>query len=94
MENLDARGTAGDVGDVYRLVGKIGYIAKGAAFVIVGALFVAAAVTHHAQKSGGLDNALHAVLQQPFGQVLLVLIGAGIACYGLFCFARARHLST
>jgi hypothetical protein len=34
------------------------------------------------------------VLQQPFGPVLLVLIAAGIACYGLFCFARARHLST
>jgi hypothetical protein len=24
--------------------------------------------------------------------VLLVAIGVGIACYGLFCFARARHL--
>jgi hypothetical protein len=60
---------------------------------VVGGLFVAAAYTHHAKKSGGLDQALHTVLQQPFGPVLLILIGAGIACYGLFCFARARHLS-
>jgi len=93
MENLDARGTIGDTGKAYRLVGKIGYIAKGVAFCVVGGLFVAAAYTHQAQKSGGLDTALHTVLQQPFGPFLLILIAAGIACYGLFCFARARHLS-
>ena len=93
MENLDARGTIGDTGKAYRIVGKIGYISKGAAFCIIGGLFVAAGMTHHAKKSGGLDQALHAVLQQPFGPFLLLLIAAGIACYGLFCFARARHLS-
>jgi hypothetical protein len=93
MENLDARGTIGDAGTAYRWVGKVGYIAKGIAFCVVGGLFVAAAVTHHAKKSGGLDQALHTVLQQPLGPVLLILIAVGIACYGLFCFARARHLS-
>jgi hypothetical protein len=94
LENLDARGTLGDTGTAYRIIGKVGYIAKGAAFCVVGGLFVAAAITHHAKKSGGLDQALHTVLQQPLGPLLLLLIAAGIACYGLFCFARARHLST
>ncbi|HET9842358.1 MAG TPA: DUF1206 domain-containing protein [Nocardioides sp.] len=94
MENLDARGASGDTGTAYRWLGKVGYIAKGIAFCVVGGLFIAAAVTHHAKKSGGLDQALHTVLQQPLGPVLLVLIAVGIACYGLFCFARARHLST
>jgi hypothetical protein len=93
MENLDARGTIGDTGAAYRWVGKVGYIAKGLAFCIVGGLFVAAAYTHEAKKSGGLDDALHTVLRQSFGPLLLILIAAGIACYGLFCFARARHLS-
>ncbi|MBO0846962.1 MAG: DUF1206 domain-containing protein [Nocardioides sp.] len=93
MENLDARGTIGDTGTAYRWIGKVGYVAKGIAFLVVGGLFVAAGVTHDAQKSGGLDQALHTVLQQPFGPFLLILIAAGIACYGLFCFARARHLS-
>jgi hypothetical protein len=93
MENLDARGTIGDTGTAYRWIGKIGYIAKGIAFCVVGGLFIAAAVNHEPKKSGGLDDALHTVLQQPFGPFLLILIAAGIACYGLFCFARARHLS-
>ena len=93
MENLDARGSMGDAGKAYRMIGKAGYIAKGVAFAVIGGLFVAAAVTHKAGKSGGLDQALHTVLQQPLGQILLILIAAGLACYGIFCFARARHLS-
>jgi type IV secretory pathway VirB2 component (pilin) len=93
MENLDARGTMGDTGTAYRWVGKVGYIAKGIAFMVIGGLFVAAGVTHDPQKSGGLDDALRTVVQQPFGPFLLILIAVGIACYGFFCFARARHLS-
>jgi hypothetical protein len=92
-ENLDAQGQSGQDGSAYVLLGKVGYISKGVAIAIVGGLFGYAAVTHDAKKSGGLDQALQTVLEQPFGQVLLVAIGAGIAAYGLFCFARAKHLS-
>jgi hypothetical protein len=93
MENLDARGSSGDTGKAYRIIGKVGYIAKGIAFILIGGLFVVAAITHEAKKSGNLDQALQTLLGYPFGQVLLILIAAGIACYGVFCFARARHLS-
>ena len=92
-EHLDAEGKSGDSGSAYLLFGKIGYNAKGIAIGIVGGLFVYAAVEHNAQKSGGLDQALQKVLQQPFGPFLLAAMAVGIACYGLFCFARARHLS-
>ncbi|MCW2844215.1 MAG: hypothetical protein JWN22_2131 [Nocardioides sp.] len=92
-EHLTAEGKSGDAGQAYIWFGKAGYLAKGVAFLVVGGLFVYAAYTHEAKKSGGLDQALHKVLQQPFGQVLLVVLALGIACYGLFCFARARHLS-
>jgi hypothetical protein len=93
LKHLDAEGRSGDHGRAYKLIGKVGYIAKGVALGVIGALFVFAAVDHKAKKSGGLDQALHKVLQQPFGPVLLLAIAVGIGCYGLFCFARARHLS-
>jgi hypothetical protein len=93
LEHLDAQGRSGDAGRAYKLFGKIGYIAKGIAIGVIGVLFVYAAIDHRAKESGGLDQALHKVLQQPFGPVLLVAISLGIGCYGLFCFARARHLS-
>lgn len=91
-EHLDAQGQSGDDGSAFVLLGKVGYIAKGVAIGMVGGLFTYAAITHEAKKSGGLDQALQTILQQPFGQVLLTAIGLGIAAYGLFCFARARHL--
>lgn len=93
MENLDVRGSTGDTGTAFRMIGKVGHIAKGVAIGVVGALFVYAAFTHDPKKSGGLDQALQRVADAPFGQVLLVVIAIGIACYGVYCFARARYLS-
>lgn len=92
-ENLTAEGKSGDTGTAYVWLGKVGHTAKGIAIVIVGGLFGYAAITHEANKSGGLDQALQQVRQQPFGPYLLMVIAVGIACYGIFCFARARHLS-
>jgi hypothetical protein len=92
-KELSSEGTSGNAGSAYLVFGKIGYAAKGVAVGIVGGLFVYAGITHEAKKSGGLDQALYEVLDQPFGPILLGLIAVGIGCYGLFCFARARHLS-
>jgi hypothetical protein len=92
-EHLDAQGQSGQDGSAYVLMGKVGYIAKGVAIAIVGGLFCYAAITHDPQKSGGLDQALQTVLEQPFGPALLTAIAIGIAAYGVFCFARAKHLS-
>lgn len=92
-KHLDAKGKSGDSGSAYLMFGKIGYNAKGLAIAIVGGLFVYAGLTHEAKKSGGLDQALQKVLEQPFGPYLLAAMAAGIGCYGLFTFARARHLS-
>ena len=92
-EHLDAQGQSGKDGSAYVKLGKAGYIAKGVSIALVGALFGYAAITHDPKKSGGLDQALQTVLEQPFGQVLLTAIALGIAAYGVFCFARAKHLS-
>ena len=91
-EDLETEGLLGNSGAAYLLLGQVGYIAKGIAFGIVGGLVVYAGTTHDPDESGGLDEALQKVLQQPFGPVLLIAIGVGFACYGLFSLARARHL--
>ncbi|HWR85746.1 MAG TPA: DUF1206 domain-containing protein [Rhodoglobus sp.] len=71
--------------------GRIGYPAKGAVLAIVGVLFVVAAFTHDPQNAAGLDGALKALRDQPFGQVLLVVVALGLAVYGVFLFGRAKH---
>ena len=90
---LDAKGKAGASGTAYLWLGRIGFTAKGVAFGIVGGLFVYAALTHEANKSGGLDQALVKVLNQPYGPAMLAAIAVGFGCFGVFCFARARHLA-
>ena len=93
QKKLATEGKTGEAGKAYMLFGKVGYIAKGIAVGLVGGLFVYAAFTQDPKKSGSTDKALHKVLEQPFGPWLLIALSLGIACYGLFQFARARHLS-
>ncbi len=92
LKRLDGQGNAGNQGKATRVLGRVGHVAKGIALLVVGGLFVYAAATHEPKKSGGLDQALLEVLDQPYGPVLLTLMGLGFAAYGVFCFALARHL--
>jgi hypothetical protein len=92
MDKLETRGQVGDTGTAFLWLGKAGYVSKGLALFVVAGLFLWAAWTHDPKKSGGLDQALQTVLEQPFGMPMLLALGAGIACYGLFAFAWARHL--
>ncbi|MCW2868023.1 MAG: hypothetical protein JWR20_2211 [Marmoricola sp.] len=91
-EHLDTEGKLGTSGAAYLTFGKVGYIGKGISLAIVGGLLVLAGVRQAPAEGGGLDQGLQKLLQQPFGQVLIALIGLGLICYGLFCFARARYL--
>jgi hypothetical protein len=71
--------------------GVCGYIAKGIALAVVGVLFVTAAVQNSSSKATGLDGALRSLRQQAAGTWLLTAVALGIAAYGVYSFARARH---
>jgi hypothetical protein len=92
-KHLDGQATSGERRTPIVVLGKVGYAAKGAALGVVGLLFVVAAITHEAHKSGGLDQALTSLLGQPFGPVLVSAMALGLASFGLYCFAWARHLT-
>lgn len=74
--------------------GQVGYAAKGVAILIAGYLIGWATITHHPGQAGGLDAAVHAINSEPYSPVLLTVLAAGIACFGLYCFgwaSRARR---
>jgi hypothetical protein len=71
-------------------LGVTGHMAKGIALNLAGLLFVIAAAKHSPQESTGLDGSLKALRDHPFGPYLLVAIGAGFICYGVFALVRAR----
>ncbi|WP_405218951.1 DUF1206 domain-containing protein [Agrococcus sp. Ld7] len=70
------------------LLGMAGYAAKGLAIVIVGVLFVTAAITHDPEQAGGLDGALQSLTTVPGGVIALIAIAVGLILYGIYCFAR------
>jgi hypothetical protein len=82
---------AGTPGVAVTTLGIVGYIAKGIALVIIGALLIVASVTLDPDVAGGMDGAVHALLELPYGPWLGGTVGVGLLSYGLFLFARARY---
>ena len=75
------------------ILGRVGYVSKGVALVVLGVLFGWAAWTHDPRKSGGLDQALHELLGGTLGRAAIVVVAVGLGCFGLVLLARARHLN-
>ena len=85
---------AGGVGRGVVVLGTLGWIAKGVALALVGLLFGWAALTHDPKKAGGMDAALSALRDQPFGLLLLLAMAIGFAAFGVYCLAWARNAKT
>lgn len=73
---------------VVETLGAPGFVAKGIAVAIVGALFVIGAVMHQPGETGGLDGALQSLTTVPGGVVALIAIAVGLMVYGVYCVAR------
>jgi hypothetical protein len=81
----------GPVTTAIEVLGVGGYVAKGIALVVVGALFGVAAITADPSASTGLDGALKSLVALPFGVVILSVVAIGLIFYGVYCFARAKY---
>jgi hypothetical protein len=73
-------------------LGQVGHVAKSVAYGIIGVLVITAAVKHNPEESGGLDEALTKLRDQPYGQWLLTAVALGLVAYGLYAFVWARQM--
>lgn len=71
-------------------LGVVGHVAKGIALILMGLLFIVAAVTNQPTRSTGLDGSLKALQDHAFGDAVLVAIAVGLIFYGIFAIIRAR----
>lgn len=70
-------------------LGQAGYVTKGLALAVVGALLGYVAVTSDG-KEQGLDGALRAILGQPFGRFLVTAVAVGFVAFGLYWMLQSR----
>ncbi|MGX5656241.1 DUF1206 domain-containing protein [Geodermatophilus nigrescens] len=70
---------------------QAGFVLKGVALVLVGAVVGWAAVTVDADSATGLDGALRTVATSPVGPAALTVVATGLVTFAVYLLARARH---
>jgi hypothetical protein len=70
--------------------GLVGYIARGLVWLLIGYLFLQAALHAKASEAGDTDKAFQMLEHATFGSLLLGVLALGLICYGVFMFVRAR----
>ncbi|MEM0519072.1 MULTISPECIES: DUF1206 domain-containing protein [Aequorivita] len=71
----------------FKTAAIIGFISKGIIYLVIGALSLLAALNMGGESSG-TNQALRFLRKQPFGQVLLMLMGVGLLCYSYWMFIQ------
>ena len=72
-------------------MGQFGIAARGTVFCIIGIFLVLAALHANAGEAKGLDGALAALAQQPFGPWLLGIVALGFIAYSIYSLIEARY---
>jgi len=72
-------------------IGRVGYVAKGIAFGVVGVLLWRAAASADVSTATGLDGAMTAIAGVGAGPWLLTAVAVGFAAFGVYALARARY---
>ncbi|MGV3759697.1 MAG: DUF1206 domain-containing protein [Actinomycetota bacterium] len=90
-KRLDTHEMGPVTGRVVDVVGVIGLTARGAIVGFAGYLLLRAALEYDPDEAAGVDGTLRELAEQPYGQVILTVLGVGIACYGLYSWVEARY---
>ena len=72
-------------------IGRFGEAARGVVFAIVGFFLLQAARQSDPSQARGLDGALKALAQQPYGPWLLGIVALGLVAYGIHMGVQARY---
>lgn len=72
-------------------IGRFGLAARGVVFNIIGIFLISAAVKSNPNETRGLQGALRALAEQPYGPWLLGLTAAGLIAFGFFSILLARY---
>jgi hypothetical protein len=90
-EKIEKAGLKREVEDMLIKTGKVGYIARGIVWLIIGWLFLKAAMNSNPNQAGGSRSAFQFLESSSYGSYLLGGVALGLICYGIFMFMRAKY---
>lgn len=91
LEDLDLSSASPTARRTATRLGQAGYAALGVAYGIAGLLVIVAALRSDPSKATGLDTALKTLAAQPYGALLLIVVAAGLAAFGVYSLFDARY---
>lgn len=68
-----------------------GLISRGVVFLVVGGLFILAAVRVNPDQAGGIREALQWLQGLPFGGVIFTVVAIGLVCFGAYSLLTAVY---
>jgi hypothetical protein len=84
-------GLKNDIAEKIIRMGKIGYVARGIVWLLIGFLFLQAALQSDPEQAGGSSSAFQWLENSSYGSYLLGAVAIGLIFYGLFMFMRAKY---
>ncbi len=72
-------------------LGRLGLIARGVVFAIIGGFLVKAGLAVNAAAAKTTGGALREIAQQDYGAILLTAMALGLGAYGLYMIASTRY---
>lgn len=94
LDDLDLAGADRRVRRVVEISGRVGYLARGLAFGLVGWFLLQAGIQHDPAESRSLDESLRELLGRPHGPWMLGVLALGLVLFGWFRLLDARHRRT
>jgi hypothetical protein len=91
MKDIDLPAAPDRWEPLIEVIGRIGYVAKGIAFALVGVLLWQAAASADVSTATGLQGALTAIAGVTAGPWLLTAVAVGFGAFGVYALARARY---
>jgi hypothetical protein len=74
-----------------RSVGRVGTLARGLVFPVIGLSLLTAAVRQNPREARGFGQALADLASTPYGHFWLAFVAAGLFAYGFYMFVAALY---
>lgn len=91
-KQIRSTGLKSDIEDKMIRAGMAGFIARGIVWLVIGYMFLQAALHSNSQEAGGSSKAFAFLEEASYGSYLLGAVALGLICYGVFMFMRAKYM--